>query len=112
MGRLLKMFAVVFVLLSCWLCGFAQGKDKKSAIKKVNIPVQIGVFDGNWTPLRSTTGIRIVVRQFGRTPWPSDRWAYINGVPAQDGYFKTTAEFPVDTVFVENLVEMANRQGY
>lgn len=76
-------------------------------IRMVETSIGLRLLDGNGLPLNLTNGLRLEMFRFGQTPWERNHWAIIVGRPDSDGNMLGLTKFPVDSIFLMNLVHQA-----
>ena len=109
--RRVRMYIALCLALSLMLGLAYRLGQAKPTIMHDKIGLALRVLDGNGQPIRSPNGINVQISRFGKTPWPEHLWANIRGAPDQRGWLKTNAVFPVDSIFINNMVQMAAGKG-
>lgn len=100
-------FKLEFCLALLLLFVSPSKAGQPTTIKMVETSITVRLSDGVGQPVQLADGLRLEMFRFGRTPWERKHWAIIQGRPDSEGMMATTAMFPVDSVFITDLLRRA-----
>lgn len=81
-----------------------------STIRMVDTSIGVRLLDSNAQPLSFPDGAHLIISCFGRTTWSPVHWAHVVGQPDGEGNMLCVARFPVDSVFLADLVRRAGNR--